>query len=126
MVSEVYEAFRSAGVSEEKARDAASAIPVGERLATKDDIAEVRAEIAEVRAELKGDIAEVRAELKGDIAEVRAEVAGVKTELKGDIAGVKTELKGDIADLKKDIAILKFVYGPVIIGLLVKLVFFPG
>lgn len=66
----------------------AAAIPVGERIATKQDIADVRKEIADL----------------------------------------KTELKQDIAELKQDIAVLKFAvftFGPVIIGLLIKLVFFP-
>ncbi len=39
-----------------------------EHLATKADIAEVRADIAEVRAEFKTDIAEVRLDFKSDIA----------------------------------------------------------
>ena len=49
-----------------------------ERLATKQDLdvlrAELRAEIAELRGELKGDIAELRAELKADIANSRNSV----------------------------------------------------
>ena len=48
-------------------------------VATKADIAELRADMAALRTELKGDMAELRTELKGDIAELR-------TELKGDIA----------------------------------------
>ena len=95
MVTEVYEAFVSAGADEAKAKAAAAAIPVGERIATKQDIADVRKEIADVRKE---------------------------------IADVKAELKQDIAELKQDIAVLKFAvftFGPVIIGLLIKLVFFP-
>ena len=43
-------------------------------LATKADIAAVKADIAKVRAELKGDIAKVQAELKGDIAKVQADL----------------------------------------------------
>ena len=88
MVTEVYEALVSAGADEDKAKAAAAAIPVGERIATKQDIGGVSKEIADVKAELKQDIAE----------------------------------------LKQDIAVLKFAvftFGPVIIGLLIKLVFFP-
>ena len=40
---------------------------------------------------------------------------------KADIAAVKTE----IADLKADLKLLKFAYGPAILGLLIKLTFFP-
>ena len=97
MVTEVYEAFVSAGADEAKA--AAAAIPVGEEIATKQDIADVKQEIADVKAGLKQEIADLKAELKQDIAAI-----------------------------KQDIAVLKFAvftFGPVIIGLLIKLVFFP-
>ena len=76
IVSEVYDALLEAGASEEKAKAAAGAIPVGEQLATKADLAP----------------------------------------------------KQDIADLKAEIAVLKFAvftFGPLILALLVKLVFFP-
>ena len=43
--SEVYDALISAGAPEEKARAAAVAIPVGGRLATKDDSARLETEI---------------------------------------------------------------------------------
>jgi len=39
MVSEIYDAFIDAGVGEAKARAAAAAVPIGEHLATKQDIA---------------------------------------------------------------------------------------
>ena len=69
IIKEVYDAFRTAGVSDEQATAAARAIPPRDDLATKNDI-------SELRAELKGDIAELRTELKGDIAELRAETIG--------------------------------------------------
>lgn len=72
IVSEVYDALIEAGASEAKA--AAAAIPVGEHLATKEDIAELKAE------------------------------------LKAEIAGLKVAI---------------FLFGPLILGLLIKLVFFP-
>jgi small-conductance mechanosensitive channel len=119
MVAEVYKALIEAGASEDSARAAASAIPVAKDLGTKQDI-------AEQRAELKQDIAELRAELKQDIAELRAE-------LKQDIAELRAEVKQDIAELKSDLKILKAIYGPVVIGLLLaiagmvfRLVFFSG
>ena len=77
IVSEVYDALIEAGTSEEKARAAAGAIPVVERLATRDDI---------------------------------------------------VVLKDDIAVIRHDLAVLKtavFSSVPVLLGLLVKLVFFP-
>ena len=74
IVSEVYDALLEAGASEAKAKAAAAAIPVAEHLATKEDIAELKAE------------------------------------LKAEIAGLKVAM---------------FTFGPLILGLLVKLVFFP-
>ncbi len=74
IVSEVYDALLDAGASEAKAKAAAAAIPVGEHLATKEDIAELKAE------------------------------------LKAEIAGLKVAI---------------FMFGPLTLGLLVKLVFFP-
>ena len=70
IVSEVYDALIEAGASEAKAKAAAAAIPVGEHLATKEDIAELKAEIA----------------------------------------GLKVAI---------------FMFGPLILALLIKLVFFP-
>ena len=46
-VVEVYEALIAAGAPEEKAKAAAAAIPVVGSLATKDDIGNVKAELAE-------------------------------------------------------------------------------
>ena len=110
MVAEIYKALIEAGASEASARAAASAIPIAKDLATKQDITDTKQDIADVKAELKQDIADVKAELKQDIADVKA------------------ELKQDIAELKQDIVVLKFAvfaFGPVILALLIKLVFFP-
>ena len=49
IVTELYDALIEAGASEEKARAAAAAMPVVERLATKDDIADVKRELAVVK-----------------------------------------------------------------------------
>ena len=52
IVSEVYDALIEAGTSEEKARAAAGAIPMVERLATKDDVALLKDDIAVLRHDL--------------------------------------------------------------------------
>ena len=96
MIAEVYKALVEAGAPEDSARAAASSIPVAKDLASKQDVAEVRHEIAEVRHE----IAALRAELQQEIAALRAE-------------------------LKSDLKIIKFVYGPAVLLMLAKLVFFP-
>ena len=48
MISEVYSAFRTAGVPEEEARKAAEALSA-ESLATKNDIADIKRELAVVK-----------------------------------------------------------------------------
>ncbi|CAB1367270.1 integrase [Denitratisoma oestradiolicum] len=48
MISEVFEAFRDAGVSEEKARKAAEAL-ASESLATKHDIASLKTDNAVIK-----------------------------------------------------------------------------
>ena len=81
IITEIYDAFRAAGVDDAMAKAAAGALAGREELASKADIAAVQA----------------------------------------DIAAVKTE----IADLKADLKLLKFAYGPAILGLLITLTFFP-
>ncbi|MDE0001195.1 MAG: hypothetical protein OXQ29_00685 [Rhodospirillaceae bacterium] len=70
IVKEVYDAFRSAGVSDEQATAAARSIPISESLATKADIGDVRAEIGELRTEM----GELRTELLTEIGAVRTEM----------------------------------------------------
>ena len=47
MITEVYEAFKEANVSDAKAIAAATAIPAKDNLATKEDLLEVRSELKE-------------------------------------------------------------------------------
>lgn len=77
MITEVYDAFKSAGADDEKAREAATAIAH-----YRDDI-----------TKLEHLISEVKTELKADISEVKSELNKVKTELKSDISEVRTELR---------------------------------
>ena len=106
IVSEVYDALVAAGAPEEKARAAAAAIPVVENLATKDDVAGVRQDVAALKLANKDDIAAVR----------------------GDVSALKLAYKDDIEVLRHDIAVLKlavFSFAPAVLALLGKLVFFP-
>lgn len=70
------------------------------------------------QAELRAEIANLDTRLSTQIAEVRTEVANLDTRLSTQIGKLD-------ADLKSDMKLLKFGYGPVVLGLLVKLVFFP-
>ena len=125
IVSEVYDALIDAGATEEKAKAAASAIPLAEGLATKEDIAELRAatkeDIAELRAATKEDIAELKAATKEDIAEL-------KVANREDIFRLEAATSEKFAKLDKDVAVLKlavFTFEPAVLVLLVKLIFFP-
>ena len=60
-----------------------------------------------------------QAEVRADAAEVRTEIANLDTRLSTQMSRIESELKSDMK-LRS-----KFGYGPVILGLLVKLVFFP-
>ena len=42
-----------------------------------------------------------------------------------DLERAMSRVQSEIADLKADLKLLKFAYGPLIIGLLVKIAFFP-
>ena len=53
MVTEVYEALVSAGAPDDKAKAAAGAIPIARDIATKEGLAEVKQDIAELRATLR-------------------------------------------------------------------------
>ena len=77
IVKEVYDAFISAGVSDDQATAAARAIPLTGQPATKGDINELRAELKEMRAEIK----ETRTELKGVPPSLRAEFKSDMKEL---------------------------------------------
>ena len=51
-----------------------------------------------------------------------------KGDLSTAVAKLQASTKDDIAELKRDIAVLRFAvftFGPIILGLLIKLVFFP-
>ena len=67
-------ALRAAGADEPLAEAVVATVgdAIGENVATKADLAEVKADLAQVKAELKTDLAQVKAALKTDIAELEA------------------------------------------------------
>ena len=83
IIKEVYDAFRSAGVSDELAAAAAQAIPPSGELATKSDVrelrAEIRAEIAELRADTRSDMKALELRMTVRLfASVGMVIAGIK------------------------------------------------
>ena len=105
-------ALREAGADEALAEAVVATVgdAIGGNVATK-------ADLAEVKAELKSDIAVVRADLKSDIAAVKADLAEVKAELKSDIAAVKT----DIAEVEARLYRHLWMMAAGIVGLTVSL-----
>ena len=93
IVKEVYDAFRSAGVSDEQATAAAQSIPISESLATKADIGGVRAEIGELRTEIGELRAELHSEIGGLRAELRSEIGELRAELRSEIGAVRADMK---------------------------------
>ncbi len=86
VVKEVYDAFRSAGVTDELATAAAQSIPVFTDLATKADISDLRAEVSSLNAKLGAEIGSLDAKLGAEIgsldAKLGAEIGSVRAEMK--------------------------------------------
>ena len=87
--------LRDAGFDERQAeaavsmvRDAAGADR--EHLATK-------ADLAELKAELKGDVEALRAATKADLAELKGDLKADLAELKGDVEALRAATKADLA-----------------------------
>ena len=95
-------------------------------LATKADIAAVRADIDALRQETKGSIEALRQETKADIDALRQETRGsieaLRQETKGSIEALRQETKAAIAAVKTDL--VKWLFGALIAqgGLIVALV----
>lgn len=96
MVKEVYDAFRSAGVSDEQAAAAALSVPPRNELATKTDIGNLRTEFTELR----GEFAKLRMEVDGKFTELRAEVKTNTTELRSEIRELRADTRSDMKDLE--------------------------
>ena len=111
MISELYEALIDAGATEEKAREAAQALSA-ENLNSKDNVADVKAELA-------SDIAALDEKLSGKIA-------ALDEKLSGKIAELDQRLSGKIAELDKKMAVMQWMMGATLTGvaaIIVKLFF---
>ena len=94
----IAQALKEAGFDDSQAQAIVSAIrlSLGENVATKIDIGDVKTEIADVKTE----IADVRTE----IADVRTEIADVRTVIATEIGGVRTEIATEIGGVRTEIA----------------------
>jgi cytochrome c-type biogenesis protein CcmH/NrfG len=62
---------------------------VAESVATKQDVAEVRHETAELRTELKTGLSHVRTELNAGLSELRTEMSAMRSDMKASNAETK-------------------------------------
>ena len=131
MISELYEALVDAGATEAKAREAAVVLSA-EDLNSKDNIAEVKedlaSDIAGLDEKLSGKITELDQRLSGKITELDQRLSGKITELdqklSGEIAELDQKLSGEIAETRKDIhklqlemAVLRWMVGATLAGI---------
>jgi multidrug efflux pump subunit AcrA (membrane-fusion protein) len=72
-----------------------------------------KADLAQLRADLQQQIAELRADLQQQIAEVRSDlqqqITAVRSDLQQQIAALRGDIQRDIAETKADI--LKWMFG---------------
>ena len=77
--TDMYDALREAGATEQKALAAVADLPIPQHLATKEDLVqalgEIKVEIADLRGEIKTESANLRGDIKAEIASLRAEIA---------------------------------------------------
>jgi ribosomal protein L9 len=97
-----YQQLKSAGFTSEQAEvqtqlqaNVLSSL-MTEKLATKEDITELKQDMVEFKTEIKQEMVEFKAEIKQEMVEFKAEI-------KQEMSGFKTEVKQDIADIKKDV-----------------------
>lgn len=111
MISEVYSAFKTAGVPEQEAKQAAETLSA-ENLATSNTIAENRrelsAEITASKQELAGQVGELRqdvGELRQEVNEVKQEVAEFKLEFTERTDKIELKLSGKIAEIRHEMTV---------------------
>lgn len=102
--------LKAAGIDEKHARAHAEGLDqaLREEVATKSDIASVKAEIAELRADTKADIAAVKVE----IASVRADITELRADTKADITELRADTRAEIA--RMETSLIKWFVGTAI------------
>jgi uncharacterized protein involved in exopolysaccharide biosynthesis len=99
LATSLYDALTGINIPKDQAREVVEALDqkMTNEVATKSDIALVRAEIAALRAEMHAEIAALRSEMRAEIAalrsEMRAEIAALRAEMKAENAALREEMK---------------------------------
>jgi uncharacterized protein involved in exopolysaccharide biosynthesis len=101
----IAQALKEAGFDDSQAQAIVSAIrlSLGENVATKIDIGDVKTEIADVKTEI-ADVRTEIADVRTEIADVRTEIADVRTVIATEIGGVRTEIATEIGGVRTEIA----------------------
>ncbi len=94
--------LQDAGADEQLAEAVVNTIgsAMGENVATKVDIAELKAEIAESTAATKAEIAELKVSTQADTTKLKADIDELKAATKAEIAELKVSTQAEIAELK--------------------------
>jgi hypothetical protein len=108
MQAESLEVLEQASVAPAQSRAIVRAIEIEiagakDTLATKSDIADVRAEMRQVAAELRAEMRQFAAELRAEMAELRAELRGEMAELRAELRGELGELRGELGELHAEL-----------------------
>ena len=124
----IYNALRSIGIEDAEAKSTAEAIALRDDLASKLDLERAIASIHERFATLTLDTQERFATLTLDtqreMASIHERFTTLTLDTQREMAGIQAGFQSQFADLKASIKLLTFVYGPIVIALLVRLVFF--
>ncbi len=70
MAKEIYDAFLEAGVSQERAEDAAAVVPPIDNLATKTQLVELRHDMTKMESGIRGDMTKMEAGLREDMSKM--------------------------------------------------------
>ena len=65
-------------------------------LATKEDVAGVRAEVAQLRGDLSTEIAQLRGDLSTEIAQTRGDLSTEIVQTRGDLTSAMARYQGDL------------------------------
>ena len=102
--------LEAAGLSGSQAAAVVETVRVAviEGVATKADVAGLRAEVApeisELRAEMKSEFSDVRAEMKSEFSDVRAEMRSEFSDVRAEISDVRAEMKSEFSDVRAEIS----------------------
>ena len=126
----LYRELQETEMEEKQAIIIASHIPDWSQFATKQDMAELKAELksefkqgmTELKSEFKQGMAALKSEFKQDMAELRSEFKQDMAELRSEF---KSGFKQDMAELKTDLIRWQWVRLGVIMALLVAWHFIP-